>query len=457
MDENDFQSQPLSTRTVRRTYLITYSQTDLQKFPSRESFGTEVAFCFDQGSGKCRVEHWACSLEPHKNTSGYHYHVCIKLSAPKRWNMVKNKLRERHNIEVNFSEGHDHYYSAFKYVTKEDKDFFVSEGHPNLQEIGSPKTKKCLSEYRKTQKQKRKEHSPAPGSSREQETCSSSKKKKPNRSSMNLDVAEFIIKNNIKDTTQLFAVADEQRKEGKKDLASFILGRSPKSLQDLLENAWKLENAKAELEIQNRSRMDVIRNASTQPCTTGCNEEWYKCALEVLRNNSINKYVFAYCMRELISKGRGKGRNLILIGPANCGKTFLFAPVQHMFRTFSNPSHDKYTWQEAENCEVMFMNDFRWSAEIMAWNVLLLLAEGQSVRFLTPKNHKAKDILFTAQVPLFATSKDVITNKDPGESEMMMCRWKVFKMSHQIPQQEAKDLAPCAKCFSKLVLLGENA
>eukprot|EP00112_Aurelia_sp_Birch-Aquarium-sp1_P016937 Seg3882.1 transcript_id=Seg3882.1/GoldUCD/mRNA.D3Y31 product="hypothetical protein" protein_id=Seg3882.1/GoldUCD/D3Y31 len=41
------------------------------------------------------------------------------------------------------------------------------------------------------------------------------------------------------------------------------------------------------------------------------------------KQNRINVDLFSYALRELLIKGRGKWRNLMIVGPANCGKTFL--------------------------------------------------------------------------------------------------------------------------------------
>lgn len=149
-EENDFQTSSSAVYVNRRQYLLTYSQADLQKFPTRESFGRAVEACFS-ASGKVIVEYWACCLERHENTGGYHYHVSVKLSGPKRWGPVKNAMIARHGIVLNFSDVHDNYYSAFNYVTKTDKEVFKSVAHPDLQEIGSPKTKICIQAYKKKQ------------------------------------------------------------------------------------------------------------------------------------------------------------------------------------------------------------------------------------------------------------------------------------------------------------------
>ena len=145
------------------------------------------------------------------------------------------------------------------------------------------------------------------------------------------------------------------KRVGKKDLANFVLSRSTKSLQELIENTWKMESAQAQLTRQKQLRIDIIRKAAVTTCVDGCNGHWYECATEVLQTNSIHPFVFAAALRELMIKGRGKFRNLMLVGPANCGKTFLLSPLQVLFNTFSNPSNDKYAWIGAEQSEIIFV------------------------------------------------------------------------------------------------------
>ena len=63
--------------------------------------------------------------------------------------------------------------------------------------------------------------------------------------SQKTNVSEFMIENNIKSETTLFAIADEQKKAVKKDLANFVLSRSTKAISDLLENTRKMEGLQA--------------------------------------------------------------------------------------------------------------------------------------------------------------------------------------------------------------------
>ena len=112
------------------------------------------------------------------------------------------------------------------------------------------------------------------------------KNKKLNRLS-NLDVSEFMIENNIKSETELFAIADEQKKAGKKDLANFVLPRSTNALTDLLENTWKTESASKKVFCSKQIRMEMIHEHSHGRCANSCSEEWLNCALEVLQYNDI--------------------------------------------------------------------------------------------------------------------------------------------------------------------------
>ena len=62
------------------------------------------------------------------------------------------------------------------------------------------------------------------------------------------EVSELLLKNNKDRDTELFYEANKRKEEGQTDLAAFALSRSRKSLNDLIENTWKMNNAKASVE-----------------------------------------------------------------------------------------------------------------------------------------------------------------------------------------------------------------
>lgn len=183
---DDFQKNRIANpRNGRRTYLVTYSQADLKKFPTRQSFGEMLGAKFNASPGKARVSHWACCLEEH--LEDFHYHVSLKLTAPKKWLMVKNTIVKEHNVTVHFLDNHDNYIAAYKYVCKIDNRVFHSVSHPDLSEIGSPKTKNSTKAYRESRKRARELNE-----EKVQGHCKQTSSK-PRRLT-NVDVSEFLIK-----------------------------------------------------------------------------------------------------------------------------------------------------------------------------------------------------------------------------------------------------------------------
>ena len=71
-------------------------------------------------------------------------------------------------------------------------------------------------------------------------------------------------------------------------------------------------------------------------------------AEENLRNNKINAYDFVEAINTLLELIRGKNRDIVLVGLANCGIKFFFNPLTEIYETFLNPSSSKYTFFGAE-------------------------------------------------------------------------------------------------------------
>ena len=114
---------------------------------------------------------------------------------------------------------------------------------------------------------------------------------------------------------------------------------------------------------------------------------------DVFTHNDIAYDDFAQAVRTALKGGRGKYRNVFIKGPANCGKTFLLNPLNMMFKTFTNPLTATCAWLRAESAEVIFLNYFRCSVQIITWHDLLLLLEGQKVHLPAPKTHSSKEAL----------------------------------------------------------------
>ena len=110
-----------------------------------------------------------------------------------------------------------------------------------------------------------------------------------------------------------------------------------------------------------RDRIHVLYDLIDAPSVPGCTDSlWKKSALQILNYNNIDPIVFAEAVKTLLSRGRGKYRNIICIGEANCGKSFLFEPLKEIYKVFDNPSRDRFCWIGADEAEIILINDFRW-------------------------------------------------------------------------------------------------
>ena len=179
--------------------------------------------------------------------------------------------------------------------------------------------------------------------------------------------------------------ANSRYEQSEKDLYNFIVCKSAKALNDLIDRTWRLREAPASIEREKLCRMTALKRVLASECVPGCNSQWIVCARQVLRQNVINIYVFAAAIRKLIEKGRQKQLNLLLVGPTNCGKSFLLNPIEIIYKTFANPATGKYAWLGLDESEVAYLNDFRWSSELIAWNDLLFLLEGKQSTFHVQK------------------------------------------------------------------------
>lgn len=439
----------MNNRTIRRVYLVTYSRADLELFPDRADFGRAVAEAFDVGASKVKTYYYAVCRESHRDGT-QHYHVAIKLTGPKRWLGAKQHIMDNHGVVVHFSDEHDSYFSAYRYVCKEDDDVFLSEGHPNLAEVGPPATQHCIQANRNKRKRKL-----------AMQATAEAEPPKPKRLTP-YDVSKFLVEHNVRDKTSLFAIAKRQERDGKLDLINFCINYT--NLEGLIENTWELEDAPqrmVEKEGGGVPRMDTIRDFAVRACpSSDCDGLWLELAKQVLQQNNVPLEEFAAALRELLERGRGKHRNILITGPKDCAKTFILKPIKEVFpnQVFNNPGNDKYSLANCVHKKIIFLNDFRWNKEVISWRDFLLLLEGEPVHLPTPRNHFRHDVCLEADTPIFATSiapivfKESYNGRNIVEDEMMAARWKMFKFTKEIPKPEQRECEPCPYCFSRLVL-----
>ena len=168
--------------------------------------------------------------------------------------------------------------------------------------------------------------------------------------------------------------------------------------------------------------MDVLEEHSHKECV--CLGEWLRSANKILNFSDISKREFAWAIQTTLEKGKRKKQNVMLIGPTNCGKSFLLNPLKDISNAFVNPANSTFACVGAETAEIVHLNDFRWDEKIIAWADMLTLLEGAPVHIAAPILQR----IFYGQIltQYFALPM-------PGSENMIMVRWMNWKPKWQMP------------------------
>ena len=203
-----------------------------------------------------------------------------------------------------------------------------------------------------------------------------------------------------------------------------------KSVKWLFWKYWKTKSASRNVSLSKQTCMEVIREHSHENRADSCNGKWLNCALAVLQENNIYPPYSSAAVRKLLQLGHGKSRNILIIDWVNCAKKFLFRSFQLLFDTLCTPWNNMYAWIAMDGKEVIFLNGFRWSSDLILWETCLGLLEIEVVDFPLQNNHFSKYLTIFSDVPIFVNSKSRIKYPyDPIDSKMMDTRWEVFELS----------------------------
>ena len=117
---------------------------------------------------------------------------------------------------------------------------------------------------------------------------------------------DLIVAKNIKNDMELCKQARQEMKDGNKDLAEFLLRKSEKMRNEILNTAWKINKAEDEIKRGDKSRLNAFVEAGEKDCV--CEEEfmWFTFATEILDNNKVNKCEFSTAVYHALEKGRRK-------------------------------------------------------------------------------------------------------------------------------------------------------
>jgi len=140
-------------------------------------------------------------------------------------------MDEKYGIQVNFSDNHSSHYTAYRYVTKEDREALHSPEHPDLSDV-VPRTEAIITSRKKKAKAKGK---------------GQAKKWSQRSECLSVyDVFQIVQSKGITSQLQLICLAIEQNREGKSLLAQSIANRGNKAVNEAIELAKESSQAESQ-------------------------------------------------------------------------------------------------------------------------------------------------------------------------------------------------------------------
>ena len=95
------------------------------------------------------------------------------------------------------------------------------------------------------------------------------------------------VQKGIKSRLELLSLANQEKKEGKTDLAEFIANRGYKAVEEALRVGWEMEEAPAKLERNQKTRMEILEEFLQEQCVSTCNKKWLTIAKDCLAHRPL--------------------------------------------------------------------------------------------------------------------------------------------------------------------------
>jgi len=430
--------QPARTTAHRRSYLITWPHTDdaTKKKPddyTKEQARNMIFQCYTpipRPTLHCTV------AERHQSGHG-HFHIAVNSTDPYRHLDLTARLRAS-GIYVRFDEFNS-YFEAVRYLQEEseskdattiDPSPLWSTGHPAMRGL------RRISDV------------PRPRAEPECDEEGAKKKRDAGKFTEG-DLYDLVCEKGMKTALELKAHAHVDRR-----LVLFCVRKNDR-LQALIDACLEIAYARDALRQSTMTRAEKLDDACKLVCTCATPCGWIAAADEIFASNDIDPAVYKSAMLAAVLHGRGKGRNVFLVGPGNCGKTFLLKPLRLIFSHFSNPvAGGSYPFVGMPGKDLVILNDFRYDVRLMKWSDMLSWLEGEPVRLPMPKNFFNSDFEYTSDAPIFGTGKGRLVKVDGGhvdwmETHMMDLRWWVIQFRNAI--MNPVERPPCAGCFARYI------
>jgi len=405
---------------------------------TRSSFNEMIVKCHTD-CDKTLVE-TATFQEPHAN-GDMHFNSLVRADAQYRWKPVAERLLQHYRVHVSFGQNIKTWAEGVVY-------FRVASGHKGPQDLDqSPEqwhangTPSRFEDFLPRRWQQ-------PGFVRATKLS-------------NLAFYELCVEHGLTTETAVWAKATELSQSGDKGLLAYVLDTD---VETQFAKVLRATKAQEQARRATLTRVQLLEEHVAQK-TCGCASpgKCYDLQKQVLQANGLDG-TFQEAVFGTLVAGRAKKRNVCLVGPTDCAKSFLFKGLRELYHVYERPDGGNYQLEDLLGQEVVFLNDFEFDAgakEWMCWSYFKNFLEGGRCKVARPKN-RGGNTYFTDSAPVFMTAPAEVKLLQrgvevTGETKQMRQRIQYFYMNHQIPDEQREEvLKHCGHCTARLYLEGRT-
>ena len=404
---------------------------------TRKTFREMLVKCHEECGTKA-VE-TACFLEPHANGE-MHLNLLLRASSQFRWKPVAERLLQHYKVHVSFGRNVRTWAEGVVY-------FRVASEHKGPEGLD------------KDPEQWHKDGCPTPFEDFLPRRWQQPGYVRPTRLT-SLAFYEFCLEHSLRDETAVWAKATELSQTGDKGLLAYLLDND---VETQLAKVVKAMDAQENARRAGLTRQALLEEYAVQStCCCSAPGRGYELQKEILSKNGLDG-TFQEAVYSSLVSGRAKKRNLCLLGPADCGKSFLFKGLREVYRCYERPDGGTYQLEDLLDCEVVFLNDFEYDTKAkdwMPWSYFKNFLEGGHVKVGRPKN-RGGNKLFKGTAPVFFTAPEEVKLYSKGvevyaETAQVRKRICYFTLKEQIPEDKREEvLRHCGHCAARLYLEGK--
>ena len=395
---------------------------------------------------RVKLDEAAVFLERHQRTDGTgrrlpHLNAVCRSASQYAWTGVAAALFKDFHVRVDFSEHIKTWYDGIVYGT-------VSSDHKPQEELDVEPLQWAAS------------GAPLPF----QEVLPAKWHKQGRQPKMSrLQVLDVIRKNGLSSELEVYAFAAAEEERGQRGLVAFLAECD--CLQALLAKAAMLSSAASDLARNKLTRVEVLRKAAETACSCPTPGLWLELADAVLARNDLEG-TFERAVYRALAEGRKKMNSVFLLGPSNCGKSFLVKPLKEIYRVYEQPDGGTYQLEAMLGKEVVFLNDFEWdhAEKWCRWAYFKNFLEGGSLPVARPKN-RGDNTVFELDSPVIGTCASPVQLMckqgrawvvNQLETVQMQNRIRYLQLTRPISADEVRECGACRRCAAELYLRGSS-